>query len=258
MLLLTLRSGNWLLLPLPGTPDPRLLVNVSLIDPLVLAVALRKHRLKSNWGSFFFRSWTELLSSERATDFSPISFQLLLSLKSWLLCPSPSPHSSHSMLCCWWESVSTALARCKRLFRLLERRSPFTERHLPLYVSRQFLKIASLLLISDSRSRLLQEFLENFVGILEFLKDSWRILTGEIKLLSNYFTILQEFQCRLLIMIGKVEKYQIKCPLLYFLPLEFCRRSRQQQNSSRIPTGISLTKGALVCVAMAASTKLTK
>ena len=45
MLLLTLRSGNWLL---PGTTDPRLLVNVSLIDPLVLAVALRKHRLKSN------------------------------------------------------------------------------------------------------------------------------------------------------------------------------------------------------------------
>ena len=165
MLLLTLRSGNWLL---PGTTDPRLLVNVSLIDPLVLAVALRKHRLKSNWGSFFFAAALRALKLWEGNGLFTHFFSALLSLKSYVLVLSSQFYALPS---CWWESVSTALARCKRLFRLLERRSPFTERHLPLFVSRQCLKIASLLLMSYSRGRL-QEFLENFVVIHNGGNDS--------------------------------------------------------------------------------------
>ena len=45
---------------------------------------------------------------------------------------------------------------------------------------------------------------------LEFLLNSSRILTEELKWLWNYFQILQEFQCRLVIPIGRSETLSLK------------------------------------------------
>ena len=45
---------------------------------------------------------------------------------------------------------------------------------------------------------------------LEFLLNSSRILTEELKWLWNYFQILQEFQCRLVIPIGRSENLSLK------------------------------------------------